>query len=170
MKVIPRSLLFIFLNILVTVATVAILWLAWIRPQQLAIIKELGPSRGTPPGTPEIPAVVIPTPTLPSLDVEVIEVKGVTGMGVVSMEVLTLERVGNGDLGLTGWQVMDEDNHVFTFPELLVQGGSIRIHSGAGRNTLPDLYWGLSEPIWQSGEMVTVIDSAGNVRARARLP
>ena len=97
MKQFPRSVLFLLLNILVTIATVAILWLA-------------------------------------------------------------------------GWQVTDEDGNLYQFPELLLQGGTIRLHSGAGRNTLPDLYWGLTAPVWESGETVTVIDSAGNVRTRAQLP
>lgn len=170
MKQFPRSVLFLLLNILVTIATVAILWLAWIKPQQEALLKELGLPVGVNPGLNPSSAESIPTPTLPPLDQVVLEVKSVTGMEELSLETLVLERVGEGDVWLAGWQVTDEDGNLYQFPELLLQGGTIRLHSGAGRNTLPDLYWGLIAPVWESGETVTVIDSAGNVRTRAQLP
>ncbi len=51
-----------------------------------------------------------------------LEVKSVTGMGELSLETLVLERVGEGDVWLAGWQVTDEDGNLYQFPELLLRG------------------------------------------------
>jgi micrococcal nuclease len=79
--------------------------------------------------------------------------------------------MGSGDLSLAGWRLEDENGNVFVFPQLdLFQGGAVIVWSKSGANTAVDLYWGLTSPVWQSGEQVTVRDAAGNVHATYTIP
>jgi micrococcal nuclease len=75
---------------------------------------------------------------------------------------------GDGAVDLTGWGVQDESSsHRFSFPDGygLPAGGTVRIHSGEGRPTATDLYWGQAgSAIWNNdGDTVFLIDPAGNV-------
>jgi micrococcal nuclease len=81
-----------------------------------------------------------------------------------------VEVVNRGDraVELTGWGVQDESSsHRFSFPAgyRLSAGASVRIHSGEGRATAADLYWGQAgSAIWNNdGDTVFLIDPAGNV-------
>ena len=39
-----------------------------------------------------------------------------------------------------------------------------------GQDTPTDLYWGLEEPIWESGELVTLLDSEDTIQATFEAP
>ena len=82
-----------------------------------------------------------------------------------------LKRSGSGELALAGWRLTDEDGHVYIFPQLILyQDGAVNVYTGLGQDTVVDLYWGLSAPVWQSGEMVTLYDAQGEVRASFAIP
>jgi endonuclease YncB( thermonuclease family) len=75
---------------------------------------------------------------------------------------------GSDAVDLTGWGVQDESSsHRFAFPDgyRLAAGTSVRIHSGEGRPTAADLYWGQAgSAIWNNdGDTVFLVDPAGNV-------
>ena len=110
-------------------------------------------------------------PTLPALDEEWIRIDTVIGAGDVNNEVVEFVRMGEGDLRLTGWQVVDEQRHRYTFPDLLLnKNGAVRLYSREGQNTVMELFWGLGEPVWSSGEVVTLLDPEGNIRATYQIP
>ena len=113
-----------------------------------------------------------PTPSATSPgDEPGIRISGVTGPGSLESERVQLSRTGEGSLSLAGWQLEDEDGNVYTFPQLtLFKGGAINVNSRGGQNTAVDLYWGLSAPAWRSGEMVTLRDAQGEVRATYQVP
>jgi hypothetical protein len=95
----------------------------------------------------------------------------VIGAGNLDSERVLLKRSGSGELALAGWQLTDEDGHVYTFPQLtLYQDGAVNVYTGLGQDTVVDLYWGLSAPVWQSGETVTLYDAQGKVRASFAIP
>ncbi len=175
MKSWKRIIPYLLLNIFISALTTILVWLWVVRPQYTALLAELRPSPQPtlaltlmPLPTPQ--PTLLPTATLPSLDQAWVEINSVAGLGDVSTEVLTLSRVGAGELLMTGWQLRDEDGHVFTFPEMIWQSGSIQVYTLAGRNNPTGLYWGLTEPVWESGELVLLTDSQGNERAQLRLP
>lgn len=50
---------------------------------------------------------------------------------------------------MTGWTLRDENQNVFTFPRYtLTSYAYVKVWTKAGQNDPENLYWGLSEPIW----------------------
>jgi len=112
-----------------------------------------------------------PQPTLnPQVDIPV-EIVSIVGAGTLTAESVVIRNAGNDPLNLANWQLQDSDRNTFIFPSLtLNSGGAVRIHTGAGTNTVIDLYWSETEPIWQSGEEAQLLDPNGNVRAVYKVP
>jgi hypothetical protein len=156
---------YLVLNILVS-AGITLLVLSWWdrnhNPVDVPILTPLAPI-STP--TPEDP------PTLPPTDKPLIQIKNVFGVGDLQNEVIVLSRQGNGVLELTGWQIKDENKHGYTFPKLLLnQDGGVQVFTRAGADSVIELHWGLEEPVWNSGELVSLFDTAGNLRASYHIP
>lgn len=106
----------------------------------------------------------------PNVDIPV-EIVSVVGAGTLDAEWVIVRNAGNEPINLSSWQLQDADRHVFTFPNLTLNtGGAVQIHTIAGTNTVIDLYWGLGDPVWQSGEGAQLLDPAGNVRAIYKVP
>ena len=106
----------------------------------------------------------------PQVDIPV-EIVSIIGAGTVSAEWVVIRNAGTESLSLAGWQLQDADRNVFTFPNLtLNSGGAVQIHSTSGTNTVIDLYWNETEPVWQSGEEAQLLDPSGNVRAVYKVP
>jgi hypothetical protein len=78
-----------------------------------------------------------------------------------------IEVTNNGtiDENLTGWTILDQQNHTYAFPDFsLKAGATVKIHSGAGSNSDEDLYWNRSTSIWNNdGDLATLIDTSGIV-------
>jgi micrococcal nuclease len=59
---------------------------------------------------------------------------------------------GNAEVQLAGATLSDEANTRYTFPSYtLVPGGSLRLHSGSGRDGQGRLYWGGDRAVWNNG-------------------
>lgn len=98
-------------------------------------------------------------------------IESVVGAGDVNFERVALSRSGDGELSLAGWTLEDENGHTYRFPQLeLYKGSTLRLHTRAGSDTVTDLYWGLAEAVWESGERVTLRDAQGGEQAAYRLP
>jgi len=106
----------------------------------------------------------------PQIDIPV-EIVSVIGAGTLTAEWVVVRNAGTEPLSLASWQLKDSGRNVFVFPNLTLNGGgAVQIHTTAGTNTVIDLYWGMSNPIWQSGEEAQLLDPAGNVRAVYKVP
>jgi len=106
----------------------------------------------------------------PQVDIPV-EIVSIVGAGTLNAEWVVVRNAGAEPMSLAGWQLKDSDRNVFVFPNLtLNNGGAVQIHTIAGTNTVIDLYWGLSDPVWQSGEEAQLSDPGGNVRAVYKVP
>jgi micrococcal nuclease len=112
-----------------------------------------------------------PAATLnPNIDIPV-EIVSVIGAGTLNAEWVVVRNAGTDSLNLSGWQLKDANRHVFTFPNLTLNGGgAVQIHTIAGTNTVIDLYWGETNPVWESGEEAQLVDPSGNVRAMYKVP
>lgn len=114
------------------------------------------------------PCETIPTLPVGSVNADIVSVHGA---GALTSESVTLQNNGVDALVLTGWTLKDGNGSAFIFPQLtLYPGGLVQIHSGSGTNTAADLFWGLSNPVWKSGELVALYDTQNIARAFYRIP
>lgn len=171
-----RAFLFILVNIIVSVgATLTVLWF-WQRAHPYPDIS-----------APSIPAAVVdqpssqnqtgvqdpnPAPDLSLLNQEInIIIRSIVGAGDINIEYVEIINQGQNPTNLTGWQLIDEDGHEFTFPALILySGGAIKILSKAGTNTVIELFWRADSAIWQSGETARLVDSAGETITTYSIP
>lgn len=107
---------------------------------------------------------------LPDADIPV-EIVSVVGAGTLSTEVVVVRYNGGGELGLANWQLKDSNGNTFTFPQLILYtDGAVQVHTASGSDTVVDLYMGLRDPIWESGEVASLYDPQDNLRAVYRVP
>jgi hypothetical protein len=100
-----------------------------------------------------------------------VKISSVVGAGTLDSEIVVVKFEGEGELDLTFWQLKDEDGNIFTFPKLtLYPNGAVQVHTAAGADTVIDLYWGIRESVWSSGETARLFDSQGKLRWEYRVP
>jgi hypothetical protein len=100
-----------------------------------------------------------------------IKISSVVGAGVLESEIVVVKFEGEGELDLSSWQLKDDNGNTYTFPQLtLYQNGAVQIHTIAGTDSVIDLYWGIGEAVWSSGENASLYDSQGNLRAVYKVP
>jgi len=100
-----------------------------------------------------------------------IEIISVVGVGDLETERVLLGEKKGGKHALAGWQLRDEQGHIYTFPQAtLYENGQIVVNTRAGVDNPLELFWGLDEPVWESGEMVTLYDDTGAVPATFQVP
>jgi len=85
-------------------------------------------------------------------------------------EIIVLLNNGNSQQDMTQWTVTDEGTkHTFNFPNgfILEAGKSVEIVSGeVGDNTQSTLYW-KKQAVWNNdGDIATVLDKDGNIKAQ----
>ncbi|MCO5187805.1 MAG: lamin tail domain-containing protein [Anaerolineae bacterium] len=118
---------------------------------------------------------VTPVPTLALVtggsDTE-ISIADVLNVGDLSVEQALIVNTGADAIVLAGWTLSDESELVYTFGDVTIfgEGAGITVHSGLGEDNIPDLYWKLTTPAWQSGETATLRDADGNVQAVFVIP
>ncbi|HLO15295.1 MAG TPA: lamin tail domain-containing protein [Anaerolineales bacterium] len=100
-----------------------------------------------------------------------VEIVSVIGAGTLSAEWVVVSYKGEDQINLANWQLRDSDRHVFVFPQLILHpNGAVQVHTASGTNTVIDLYWGQSDPVWESGEEAQLYDPSGNLRAKYKVP
>jgi hypothetical protein len=105
--------------------------------------------------------IAVPTPT--SSGPPLIEIAQVLGSGVLAEEVVLIRNRG-GAVSLDSWTLAGDQGGRFTFPAVvLYPDAAVRIHTRAGSNRPSDLYWGLAEPAWQGGSLITLRDADSEV-------
>jgi competence protein ComEC len=63
------------------------------------------------------------------------------------------------------WTLEDSGNHTYTFKNFTLNpGASVKIHTGTGIDSVTDLYWGRSSPVWNNaGDIATLKDADGKI-------
>jgi LysM repeat protein len=136
-----------------------------------------------------IPVGGLPTPTVPApteiaarpspIPTEAvaagqgeIAVTGITDPGTLATESVQIVNNGAERQSLLGWTLRDEDNNAYTFGDVSIfgEGAGILLHSRAGTDSPLELFWGLAEPAWRSGETLTLWDAAQQVVATYVVP
>jgi hypothetical protein len=157
-----RLLLYLLLNVFISVCiTSAILF--WYDRNYRSVSQSAAPLVNQ--------NVSAPQSTLdPQLDIPV-EIVSVIGAGTLNAEWVVVSYTGDDQLNLANWELRDEDRNVFVFPQLVLHpNGAVQVHTASGTNTVIDLYWGESDPVWESGEEAELYDSSGNLRGKYKVP
>src|SRR5262245_17872794 len=70
---------------------------------------------------------------------------------ILDQEWVQLPNTSGARITMTGWTLRDTANHVFRFPSFTIKPHAyVKIHTGPGRNTQADLYWGSRAYIWNN--------------------
>ena len=102
---------------------------------------------------------------------DVLEIKSVIGAGAIDTERVIVQHIGDKEVSLVGWQLQDQDGHVYSFPALTIfTGGAVTVFTRKGTSTVVELFWGQDEAIWQPGEKAFLLDPLGDVRAVYTIP
>ncbi|MEN8243178.1 MAG: lamin tail domain-containing protein [Chloroflexota bacterium] len=100
-----------------------------------------------------------------------LEIDTVIGAGDLLSERVLVRHIGDEEVSLVGWQLQDEDGHVFSFPALtMFSGGAVTVYSQSGTNTVVEMYWGQTEAVWSVGEKAYLVDPNGDVQAVFEVP
>jgi hypothetical protein len=169
MKTWKRLLPYLLLNAIVSATAMLTVLYFWNRAHPFPSVPQANPITAS-----THTAQTQPTATLPPLDTPLVTITAVIAPGDLTNEAVILKRIGEGELSLTGWQIVNVANETYTFPDLLFQAGEIYLYSQRNSTTNPTpamtLYWERSTPAWSSGDLVRLLDPAGNVRATFRIP
>jgi Lamin Tail Domain/LysM domain len=121
----------------------------------------------------EFTPTITPSPTItlaPTAENAQIEIVDVEGIGDITAEGIRLRNTGN-TINVTGWKLTDANGNEFLFPEqLLFSNAEVTIYTRNGTNTPVALFWGLDDPVWEEGDVLTLTDSTEQVQANLRLP
>ena len=99
------------------------------------------------------------------------EIVTVIAAGNLSDERVVLRLSGEGELGLQGWSLQDEDGNLYVFPALtLFKDGAVTVYTKAGTNNVVELFWGFGKAVWESGETVSLVNPQGEIRATFQIP
>jgi LysM repeat protein len=143
--------------------------------QQLVIPVGGLPTEAPEPASTEIPVGTVPTPIAAETAEEggaQVEISNVLGVGTLEEEAIEIVNTGTTQQTMQGWQLADQDGNLYTFGQVTVfgEGAGILLHTRAGDSSATDLYWGLEESAWESGEMVTLTDADNQVVATFAVP
>jgi hypothetical protein len=177
-----RLLFYLILNVIVSALTTLTVLSLWDRNHKLNIqpVVQLAATitqqavnnqiLGTP--VPSVQTSITETASVkPAAGNGGVQIENVFGVGDLATEVVLLKRTGEGELWVTGWRLEDENSHRFVFPELMLnKDGAIKVYSKPGTNSVIELYWGMKEPVWSTGELVSLVDQDGAVIATYRVP
>jgi hypothetical protein len=158
-----RLVLYVLLNIFVSACVTGAILFWYDRTYRATLAPVPQPVAVTTQGVSE-------PPLQPNEQVSV-EIISVVGAGTLETEVVVVRYNGEGELGLANWQLKDDNGNTFTFPQLtLYTNGAVQVHTASGTDTVVDLYMGLRDPIWESGESARLFDLQDNLRAIYRVP
>lgn len=126
-------------------------------------------------GTAAVTAPVVPTPLAAETAAEgesQVQISAVSGVGSLEEEAIEIINNGTAQQSLQGWQLADQDGNLYTFGQVTVfgEGAGILLHSRAGDSNVTNLYWGLDEPAWESGETATLTDAENQVVVTFTVP
>lgn len=128
--------------------------------------------------TPGAPAAASPTPasgpgataTAPAApEAPEVVIVGVSGVGNLAEEALQVINSG-GRAAMAGWTLDDGQGTVYVFPEFALYQGSVRVYTGAGTDSVIELYWGIDHSLWSARKTITLRDAAGSIQSTFTIP
>lgn len=169
-----KLIFYLVLNVIVSAVTILAVLFIWEKTQLKDVLLDTGGSQESVNAAAETP---VPTENTGE---QLIQISEVGGIGNLATEYVRLTRP-NGDpkdtVSLQDWRIKDENNHEYVIleqsglPSLELHGqGAVNIYTKEGSSNPIELYLGLSDPIWQPGETVTLLDPEGEVHDTYIIP
>jgi len=91
-----------------------------------------------------------PTPTLEP-GVYIVDINNNPEGNDLETEYVEIKNEGDSSVDMTDWKLRDENQNVYTFPDFsLKKGATVKVWTKAGTDTSSNLYWGLTEPVWNN--------------------
>lgn len=161
-----RLILYLLLNVFISACVTGAILFWYDRNYRSVSVSSVLPA--VPSGNQQVSA---PGETLvPQTDIP-IEIVSVIGAETLNAEWVVVTYKGEDQINLANWELRDDDRNVFVFPQLILHtNGAVQVHTASGTNTVIDLYWGQSDPVWESGEEAQLYDPSGNLRAKYKVP
>lgn len=167
-----RFFLYLLLNIVVSALTVVgVLWL-WEKyyPSPCDVTKVSTPLSQVNKNEPIAIQAEELSPTQ-NYELAKLSINGVFGIGQYEIEHVFIINQGESSINLENWSISSKTNGVYTFPALILnKDGAVNINSRIGNDTVIELFWGSSQAIWASGDIVTLTDPNGNVHTTYQIP
>ncbi len=170
MKKWMKFLLYILINILVSGLTVVgVLWL-WDNTHSVPCPVIPAAELSTPLAPISQGQDLSITPTFDYSDIE-LSIDNVFGVGQYDFERIFIKNTGKNSANLLDWKIQNEKAGDYTFPSMILnEGGAVNLLSQTGNNTVIELFWGRTESIWQSGDVVNLVAPDGEIHASYQIP
>ncbi|MCX6047270.1 MAG: LysM peptidoglycan-binding domain-containing protein [Chloroflexi bacterium] len=128
--------------------------------------------------TAESPTAEAPTTEPPTAEstatptaLAILQIETVDAPGNLLNEAVLIVNHSNQTYNLQGWRLERQDGLAFTFDNVqLSQESSVWVHSTVGSNTSVALYWGQTNPVWQTGAVARLINAQGQQTATYTIP
>lgn len=139
-----------FVALFFTMLSVVVVRAALVEILYLPVIRSGYPIRPTATPIPGIYMIDIDYRPTPDPLNEFVEIENINIAPLESME---------------GWTLRDENANIFTFPRFsLMDNDTVKVWTKAGQNWPWDLYWGLTEPVWNDyGDCAYLRDADNNL-------
>lgn len=158
-----RLLQFLLLNALVSACVTGTILFWYDRNQKAASAVPAYAPRSGPDAAASSPNLVADPGGL-----QIVSIVGADNLGA---EVVILRYLGDGQIDLANWKLKDQNGNTFLFPAVtLAKNSAVQIHTGAGTNTVVDLYWDLTVPVWKSGETASLYDANDKLIVTYQVP
>lgn len=167
-----RAMLFVLVNIIVSVGVTLTVLFLWERahPRPEVILPGSQADIANDPVGPDQEPAIEPITPFNNDDIT-INIRTIVGAGDLSVEYVEIINQGQNPADLTAWQLVDESGQQFTFPALILNsGGAIKVLSRAGTNTVIELYWQSDAPIWQPGETARLLNASSEIVTSYTIP
>lgn len=98
-------------------------------------------------------------------------IEGVFGVGIEQMEYVLFRNHSGIAVDLRNWQLTNGRGDTYIFPALTLNAdGRAKLMTGVGTNSVIELFWGLPQAIWHTGDTVTLKDTNGITHAVYQIP
>ncbi|MFN8444343.1 MAG: lamin tail domain-containing protein [Caldilineaceae bacterium] len=100
-----------------------------------------------------------------------LHISQVIAAGDLANEAVEIVNDGDQAYSLQGWKLQKEGGPEYTFADVqLFQGAGLKVFSGGGTDNSINRYWNQPAALWQSGAVIKLINSQGNVATTFTVP